>query len=1215
MPDANIELRKYRQLVSTDMRMALDEQKEEDQKLIQNNPLYDKQNITEESYTLERVLKIRSTADLTLPPLSKQKIRERLFFNKSYLLLNENSKNDSGYMETVKTAMRTLHEALQNPLPEDHTEMKKDLGAISGLYESAITACTKYLERDTGQKREPFWPWHKNRFNAVDDMQQRLIQEKQAFEEKLQQLETKDLSGIQIKNAMDVILLDQFDQEEKDKEAAFLEKIGQTAGETVNAHEMPLFIGFDEIHSVIEDRDSSRMRLIKGHLAAYFEKKAKLDSKEGDELRLLDGMLEDLKNLKESCESYRFFRHTIFPIGSKRRAEVIALEKKATQAMEELQGQYVDAVELRYQQLGSDRKIKKRHTSGKLEEVKLGEKKEGLRKLEFRADATMTDSEYETHSDKTYLANRVKVDLRRKDIDFTEEEKKLLDEIKDYSSVDHIGVKIGGNWYAANREFEVGMGWKKWWLLSVVVGAVYKLPGHIGRGVKVLYYNYVKNEEGRAVKRILPALQKLVDNSALSEEKRQIFEKYLNRFKAFDGGKLDTTGILEEEIKDYTNIEEYTNTTQDNKKKKAQEDWFLLRGNHSDEALFPHAPCMSDVVQCLHGDCFLLASIAKLVANDPNAILNMFKDEGDRGVVVRLWHNEPDPDAPQSKDKPKKKMKPVYFRVDKKVSTLANIGALWVNVLVNAFVAYRQEYPETWGASGRFNLVKKHIKEKKKSGARFLDFGSISEGGAAGEVFPVLTGKKGMVTLEQNGAYENAENTYNQAIKVFKMKRDLAKNKNLDKNNEMFTGEYAVYAKDEIAIHHKAVLDKLISPDWLSKHDAVCQDMEKNKDPIGEQVKIQEEIADDFASYYLDLCKGKPEYEKHKDLARAWFRKPYHGANAGSDKVNKDERKFIKDAIKAYQKDEGKKANAKKYDEAHTTELDLRKKNFNRLAKYYKEIGLKEMSEDLEYEIEFDLEGICEKDATEPKDTKKEVQEELFKIERFLTKGADLILEAATPETATSQKELAERRRRALDGIKLEDIPQKSLKDKQGHIDDPFASLAERTGKTREECFALAKEHALLTMDTILQGFELAKDYSKEKIFTGDYSDEALKLYDEMKKAIDKGVGVIAGTRIGAGGKTGRGESLEVGIVGNHAYSVLGVSEVSFKGKTIKMVKVRNPWGAYTSDYFYNEEKDEVEVETNVSNDSGVFMMELTHFWMNVKQLHYQGENEGEGSK
>ena len=34
-----------------------------------------------------------------------------------------------------------------------------------------------------------------------------------------------------------------------------------------------------------------------------------------------------------------------------------------------------------------------------------------------------------------------------------------------------------------------------------------------------------------------------------------------------------------------------------------------------------------------------------------------------------------------------------------------------------------------------------------------------------------------------------------------------------------------------------------------------------------------------------------------------------------------------------------------------------------------------------------------------------------------------------------------------------------------------------------------------------------------------------------------------------------------VGIVSSHAYTILSVHEIAFKGKRLRLLKLRNPWG------------------------------------------------------
>ena len=78
--------------------------------------------------------------------------------------------------------------------------------------------------------------------------------------------------------------------------------------------------------------------------------------------------------------------------------------------------------------------------------------------------------------------------------------------------------------------------------------------------------------------------------------------------------------------------------------------------------------------------------------------------------------------------------------------------------------------------------------------------------------------------------------------------------------------------------------------------------------------------------------------------------------------------------------------------------------------------------------------------------------------------------------------------------------------------------------------------------------------------------------------------------------------------MGKHAYSVLGVKDVIFRGKKIHMIKVRNPWGRYSLQYNWNNITKEMEFDTKRADDSGIFYIELTHFTRVFQSLFDAGD-------
>ena len=182
MSDYKGDLQKIRQMSQFEMRHSYDSNKTEDKKKMGEFNYYNKAEALEENAAIERVLNLQSTGQMTeqLPEVAMQEMKERLFANKAYLLVNEHSKSDSPYMDAVKTSVAALTEALYAPIEKG--KVGAALDDISTKYQTALDNCKNYLERGTGKKKPPFWPWHRARFDAVDDMATRLADEKEKFE-------------------------------------------------------------------------------------------------------------------------------------------------------------------------------------------------------------------------------------------------------------------------------------------------------------------------------------------------------------------------------------------------------------------------------------------------------------------------------------------------------------------------------------------------------------------------------------------------------------------------------------------------------------------------------------------------------------------------------------------------------------------------------------------------------------------------------------------------------------------------------------------------------------------------------------------------------------------------------------------------------------------------------------------------------------------------
>lgn len=109
-----------------------------------------------------------------------------------------------------------------------------------------------------------------------------------------------------------------------------------------------------------------------------------------------------------------------------------------------------------------------------------------------------------------------------------------------------------------------------------------------------------------------------------------------------------------------------------------------------DAPLFSHEPTPDDIMQGKLGDCYFIAALCSVAANNPQIIRDMMKDNGDGTVTVRLYDEKKDG-----------KLEPMYITVEKSVPVInlrkadgsqsvedinAN-GTLWVQILEKAFAA------------------------------------------------------------------------------------------------------------------------------------------------------------------------------------------------------------------------------------------------------------------------------------------------------------------------------------------------------------------------------------------------------------------------------------------------------------------------------------------------------------------------------------------------
>ena len=189
--------------------------------------------------------------------------------------------------------------------------------------------------------------------------------------------------------------------------------------------------------------------------------------------------------------------------------------------------------------------------------------------------------------------------------------------------------------------FEVEEPFRSALLRMNVLTGIQSLEGYMVRKMKKMTYDALKGVKDKT-------------------EKEQL-KKYLNLFS-------DCSGLLKAPDRIHADEEGWTLLDCDDKEIENFRD-------AEKEALFPHPPCIQDLIQGSLGNCYMIASLAAVVENDPKFILEHMRDEG-KTVVVKLYKNK----------------KPFYVRVkktvpaDEKGNSLYAKGALWTAMYEKAIM-------------------------------------------------------------------------------------------------------------------------------------------------------------------------------------------------------------------------------------------------------------------------------------------------------------------------------------------------------------------------------------------------------------------------------------------------------------------------------------------------------------------------------------------------
>uniref|UniRef100_A0A672FZB9 Calpain 9 n=1 Tax=Salarias fasciatus TaxID=181472 RepID=A0A672FZB9_SALFA len=115
-------------------------------------------------------------------------------------------------------------------------------------------------------------------------------------------------------------------------------------------------------------------------------------------------------------------------------------------------------------------------------------------------------------------------------------------------------------------------------------------------------------------------------------------------------------------------------------------------------------------------------------------------------------------------------------------------------------------------------------------------------------------------------------------------------------------------------------------------------------------------------------------------------------------------------------------------------------------------------------------------------------------------------------------------------------------------------------------------------------------------------------LFATMKKALDRGS--MMGCSIDISSSAESEAKTATGLVKGHAYSITGLEEVTYRGRKVKLIRIRNPWGQVewngpwsdkSSEWDYVDRADKSRILNN--SEDGEFWMEFEDFKRNYDKV------------
>ncbi len=700
---------------------------------------------------------------------------------------------------------------------------------------------------------------------------------------------------------------------------------------------------------------------------------------------------------------------------------------------------------------------------------------------------------------KEVIHSLVEKDLRNPFL--TKEMKSFLESIKEYSEIRTTASGMWGRFGELSlNPFSSKSFWGKRRSLARERELLIQLRGQLDTLFKrtmpgTLFYEMLEDYKSRILDRTEGALEVPADQTQIDDYSTKDYKMVFDDIKEKEG--------------------------RDGKKTYSVSRSNLSVTDRTKEPLFAHEPCAKDVVQKSLGDCYFLASLARIASTNPEKIREMMKDEG-KTVVVRFYNKKTNPETGEETSEPK------YIRVSKKTSTgVSAVDTLWVQLMEKAYAIFMTQNSD--------KLIRDDIAEYKKktknvNNPNEINFVYIGNGGQPHEAMQQLLGGTSsfyVLRPEDTMGFENIDSAINRVFENDNYK------KTMDINDKI-----GALLKQESIL--KSAIEKS-----QGAHDKEDADL----------ARIREEI---------------------KQL-----REQRHIMETGQDSglhtlINIETSNGLDGNIRVFNKEIFEELKAEK--DKYVSSKEIKKEDDIKKLPQAEQQGERTYSQ-------FAQKSMVDQDDELMKDLSNTASTLLHLLMGDQHVDAQSLKNRETAKTAYEGVRTALKdfigivNRDGLDNVnnkyaKLLKALVKRTASKLGDtkpLEKAVLKLAEFCMDKLMERFdtVYSDDNSKIFTGRYTREADRLYDYIVKNQANGRFMVASTNEFKETERT----------------NKSNTKEVQSNGIAGRHAYSILGAEEMLFNGKKLKFIKVRNPWALYTLVYKMQPNGEVIPAQTREKND------------------------------